>query len=436
MLFQMHWHPEMIPWISKSNYMAIATAILRHMCEYGLSTDVSMSNQYKRDILLLEQPCVKDLLCLNRVGDYFGNLIRNQKNNTKYEKFIRAKHHNELLDYHSLFVEHLNPNTSFKFDLPAVLRKHTNNRRAINPNKICLFAIGTPCAGNRIFIDMLKMHFFQNVTVVSRDMCIAAVCVGMYKYLDIADFVQMYKIYKAGKVLSELLRKCDKHNLTESKFVNAKSNLSKTQVDWNVYRQTSPNATTLPKIKVYNPLTDPIPDISTLLLNLFKEKIYSAMNDSSTFLVIDTFLSSFPMVIDSRSQIPHELTKFFHVHVHTQSYLKRTAPSIAATLDEQIEICGPYGLNNPLHPDGFDNYRNKIAFTSLSAEDETNDSLPCSTFTSKFRPHLVAVCTRTENGGYIGYDETIECLKRLSLCLIKSDVVKDVKSVFSDAKDC
>jgi hypothetical protein len=73
MLFQAHWTPGMNSLISKDDFMAVSTAILRHMCGYHGSEGTS--NQYKRDLLLLEQQQVRDLLVANRVGDHFGKLV-------------------------------------------------------------------------------------------------------------------------------------------------------------------------------------------------------------------------------------------------------------------------------------------------------------------------------------------------------------------------
>lgn len=416
MLFQAHWHPGMMSLITKNDYMTVATAILRHMC--GYHGDENHSNQYKRDLLLLEQPDVKNLLCLNRVGDHFGKLTQKSDDDESADHFLEEQ---------VLFEKRMTPTPVF--DLPTVLRRNTNKFGAINPDKICLFVIGTSGAGKSFFIDIMNKLFARDTTVISRDECIAAVCADVHARLESADYVQMYKIYEAGKALSGFVRKSsgpkklDKRELVE--FENAKLALVDAQIAWNAYRQTSSNSAMFPEIKVYDLSTDPVPNISAQVQSLFEKEIYSAMGDPKAFIVIDTFMSCFPMAVESC--VPQELSRYFRVHVHVQSYLERKTTSIAATVRDQLKVSGPYGLDNPLHPDGFKNGKNKKAFASLSAEIGTEGPLPRSTFTSRFRPHLVAgVCTRTADGGDLGYIETLNCLANLSRGLLKAPVSQGI----------
>jgi hypothetical protein len=180
------------------------------------------------------------------------------------------------------------------------------------------------------------------------------------------------------------------------------------QTQWNQYL--TDKARPFPQIKIYDPLIDPVPELGTEVNKLFETQIQEALGLGKFFVVIDTFMNCFPMAVES--SVPQALSKYFRVHVHVQSYVERTTTSVAETLTDQLKISGPYGLDSPMHPDGFK--RGKKTFASLSAEIGTEGPLPKSTFKSKFRPHLVAgVCTRTPDGGSVGYSETLATLERL-----------------------
>jgi len=402
MLFQTHWHPDMSRLISKEDFMNVSTAILRHMC--GCHGDENASVQYARNLLLLEQPPVRDLLVVNRVGDHLGKpLVESlvESNESKLDQ--------HFLEQTLLFKERMENKQPFNFS--SLMRDHVDKLGHLSPNKACLFMVGNSGAGKTYLVTELMKRF--PITYVSRDECIASVTVGVHARLEGADYIKMYHIYEAGKTLNGFARKSagpqklDRREM--AKFESAKQNFIKAQVSWNAYRRTSPNRETFPEIKVYDPSNDPVPTISNQVDCLFKKEIYDAMNDPNPFMVIDTFMSCFPMGIEAG--VPPELANFFRVHVHVQSYCERKTSTVS-TLSNQLAIAGPYGLDNLMHPNGFKKATWKKSFTSLSA-DRTIGQLPSSTF----RPHLVTVCTRTEDGGDIGYEQTFDCLSRLSASL-------------------
>lgn len=425
MLFQAHWTPEMSCLITEKQFMTVATAILHHMC--GYHGDENTSNQYKRDLLLLDQPAVRTLLSLNRVGDHFGKMTNKSDEDETTCHFLKEQ---RLFETRMLNSE--------QFDLPAVLRRHKNKCGSINPNKIVLFVIGTSGAGKSFLIEKLQKLFPLDTTVISRDLCIAQVCVNVCQRLVGEDYTTMYKIYEAGKALSALVRKAGtkKHDKRETQEIDqAKQKLIVAQKQWNQYVMNNDRSSLFPEIHVYDPEIDPVPDISSQVQRLFEQQIYGAMDDDKAFLIIDTFMNCFPMAIEAN--VPKELARYFRVHVHVQCYLERKDSSNVASVTDQLRICGPYGLDNPLHPDGFKNGRSKKSFASLSAEIGTEGPLPRSTFTTRFRPHLVAgVCTRTHSGNNVGYNETFDCLARLAKPLLKVPVDKQfLADPFDESKN-
>jgi hypothetical protein len=421
MLVQMHWTQTIEQHISKKDYMNVVTAILRHMCGYHGNAD--NSNSYKRDLLLLEQPVIKKLLTINRMGDHFGKLVdktpkvqkketektgeeTNNENDEAKEESVES-----FLYQQTLFERQMN--SSVPFDLQTVLKSHTNKKGFIVPNKVVVYLIGTSGSGKTYFANEMLKLFPNNLTLISRDECIAKVCVGICKRLENEDYVRMYKIYECGKRVSSITKNKSKNkpkngNMVDS--VETKENdkaiqdLIEAQISWNNYAATKG----YPLIKVHDEKEE-IPTIHEDVKELYETKISKGMKDSNRFLVLDTFMNCFPLAIESN--VPNDLKKYFRVHVHIQSYAERKESTIAETLDQQIKVSGPYGINDPIHPDGFRN--NKKSFASLSAEIGVDGPLPRSTFTSKFRPHLVAgICMRTQNDS-IGYEETFDCLKAL-----------------------
>jgi hypothetical protein len=424
MLFQCHHSPNMDPYISKEEYLKVGNAILRHMCGYHGNHDIS--NKYKRGLLMLEDKDVLNLLIVNRVGDHFGKLADPKTSNESPEHFIIEQ---------KLFEEEMRKQSDF--DLPLILKNNVNKNGSINPNKIILYLIGTSGAGKTYLLNRIINTYLNNVSYVSRDECIAEVCVNQRIRLENKDYVMMYSIYEAGKRLSSCSRKnnsgkkLSEKNVqsSESDILSAKKLLANSQKRWNDYINSelaSEVAKKCTPIVVCDLTSSNIPDIVGKVQNLYQRRIRDALNDDKLFLVMDTFMNCFPMAIENN--VPHEISKCFRVHIHVQSYLERKTTSVADSISDQLKISGSYGLNNPIHPDGFKYGKDKKLFASLSSEIGTIGSLPKSTFKSKFRPHLVYVCTRTENGDY-GYEEMFSSMNILIVGYLKKSSHKPKKTI-------
>jgi len=398
MMFLRQWHPGMGGLISKKEYVAIGTAILRHMCGYH------DTNRYKHCLLLLEQPEVRALLEVNRVGDHFGKLGLNETGDEI----------EEYLDEQEVFEERMDP--KHKFNFSQLLKTYGNENGFITSEKICVYLVGTSGAGKSHFVEQMEEKFPADMTVVSRDKCMASVCCGVHQRLVGKDYMKMYDIYEAGKTLSALVRKPKANgkkaeNLLMTQLEKARNALADAQKAWNLHRVMSGTTNIFPEIEVHG--EQQVPNIMGDVQTLFEKEINDALANPKTFLVIDTFMSCFPNAIENC--VPEALKRLFRVHVHIQSYLERTSTSVADTIEKQLKISGSYGIDNPMHPDGFKTSQNKKSFTSLSAEHGSGDQLPRPAFESRFRPHLVAgVCVRTEAGGEVGYEETLDCLTHLA----------------------
>lgn len=401
MLFQMHHNNDMDQYISKTDYMVVSIAILRHMC--GYHGDANESNSYKRDLLLIEQPEIRRLLTINRVGDYFGKIP-----DAKLD--LETPQH--FLEQQKFFEQKMSD--SNKFDLDRLF-SYKNHCGSIESDKIIIYLIGTSGAGKTYFVEKARGVFKNNVTVVSRDELIAAACVSVHKRLEGEAYVNMYKIYEAGKALAFYLRKIssgkklDKREQQE--FEKNKVLLTDVQTKWNTYIESVPECN-FPHIDVYDGRED-VPNIPEKVQQMYEHEIYAALGDKKRFLILDTFMNCFPMAVEST--VPKDLNRYFRVHIHIQSYLERKTSTITQTIEQQLKVSGPYGLENLVHPDGFKNGKTKKMFASLSSEIGTDGPFPRSMFASRFRPHLVAgVITRTEqNPDGIGYSEVFNCLSRL-----------------------
>lgn len=428
MMFQSHHSPLMDEYISRDNYLKVGNAILRHMC--GYHGDKNHSNKYKRALLMLEQKDVLELLIVNRIGDHFGKLADVRISNEPPEHFIAEQ---------ILFEEQMRSKKEREFDLPLILKSNINKQGSINPHKIVVYLIGTSGAGKTHLLNRIINTYLNNVSYISRDECIAEICVGLKTRFENKDYMMMYSIYEAGKKLSSLIKKNNankkQNNNSESDLINAKKVLINAQKQWNEYIA-SDSVSTMAKncspIKLFD--VSETPDIGEKVQKLYERRIRDALKDDKLFLIMDTFMNCFPMAVENA--VPHEINKCFRVHIHVQSYLERTSSSVANSVSTQLKISGSYGLHNPLHPDGFKYGNDKKSFASLSSEIGTIGSLPKSTFKSKFRPHLVYVCTRTENGDY-GYDEMFDSINDLvSKMLINkpitNDNTKSVKSIIDN----
>jgi len=395
MMFQTHWSPEMDRWISKDRYIVIIGAVLRHMCGYHGADD--HKNVYKRNLLLLEDQSVGRLLTVNRVGDHFGKLAPPET--------IEPPQH--FFDEQKKFELHMQKNITF--DLREVL-KHSNAKGVrIKDDKIIIYLIGCSGSGKSHMAKKIHDTFPNQVVTISRDVCMAMVCLGISVRLMGKDYSMLYRIYETNRKLNTLAREAGKKKLSvqeQANFETAKKDFIIAQKNWNSYTDDRKD---LPKVPIWD-CSDQVPNIVGDVGMLFNKHIIDGIASNSLFVVIDSFINSFPMAVEGN--LPKELADYFRVHIHVQSYIERQGTTIGESVEKQLKVSGRYGIDNPLHPDGFKG-RFKKMFASLSSEIGVSGSLPNSTFASKFRPHLVAgICTRCENG-LMGYDQTIEVLTAL-----------------------
>lgn len=393
MIFQMHWNPGMIQWIQYSDYFAISKTILRHMC--GYHEDRGNKSLYKRELLLLDPMAVRSLLSVNRVGDHFGKLVP-PDHIVPFDHFLDEQRHFES-----------DMNKQFNFQQILSQRISATEQR-INNSKYMVYLIGRSGAGKTYFANSLIASLPPGfVNIVSRDHCIANVVVGVDQRLCGMDYILMYKIYEAGKNLHSITKK--QHQLSKKELSEAhklEDILIESQVQWNNHIKSLNNG--FPKIPIWEKNT-PYPNFTNQVQIMFNQLIQHALNDKSVFVVLDTMMNCFPYAVESSYP---DITKMFIIHVHVQSFLEVKDSSVAETINHQLRISGPYGPDMPLHPNGFKNNKDRKLFASLSSDRKINGFLPDKCFKSKFRPHLVFVCTRTNHGNF-GYDETITSLKNL-----------------------
>ena len=404
MIFIALFSTEMEGDISKKDYMLVALAILRHMC--GYHGDQCDANTYKRGLLMAEPKGVRDLLCVNRVGDHFGKL--SDYTDEKIDEFLKEQ---------KLFENQMGQEE--KFDLSALLKASTSKVGAINPNKIAISLIGRSGAGKTHLVDELMQRFPGMIVSVSRDQCIAQVCTGIDERLESPAYPVMYAIYEAGKSVSAFVRKLatgknlDKRELKQ--FADAKTALSKAHTEWNAFIESSGKP--YPKIDVYEE-TQELPDISGAVQALYMSRISSALSSDKPIVIMDTVMNLFPMAIPAN--VPTALKNCFRMHIHVQSYLEQTSSSICSTIGAQLQVSGPYGLDTPLHPDGFK--KGKKDFSSLSSQ-LGDSALP----ESVFRPHYVGLVVRTGQGN-LGYDELYDSMKTLTQCFKVPEVTVETET--------
>ena len=411
MIFISLFSTEMEGDISKKDYMLVALAILRHMC--GYHGDQCDANTYKRGLLMAEPKGVREMLCVNRVGDHFGKL-----SDYTVEKI------DEFLAEQKLFENQMRQEE--KFDLSALLKASTSKVGPINPNKIAISLIGRSGAGKTHLVDELMKRFPNMVVSVSRDQCIAYVCTGVDERLDSPAYPVMYAIYEAGKSVSAFVRKLatgkplSKPDLKP--FADAKAALSKAHTEWNAFIESSGKP--YPKIAVYEE-TQELPDISGAVQALYMSRITSALSSDKPIVIMDTVMNLFPMAI--HTNVPAMLKNCFRMHIHVQSYVEQTSSSICNTIGAQLQVSGSYGLDTPLHPDGFK--KGKKDFASMSSQ------LGDSVFPeSVFRPHYVGVVVRTEQGN-LGYDELYNSMTTLTQCFKAPEVTTETETKAEDPED-
>lgn len=413
MMFQMHWSNKMTSVISMNDFMAVSTAILRHMCGYhGNETDETL---YKRNLLLLDKISVRNLLCVNRIGDFYGKLTTEQECSDDHFMIEQKKFENAM-------------NRNNTFDLFDTLSQFYSNGQMINCNKIVVFVIGSSGAGKTYFTSLMNERYPKLCGFVSRDRAIAKVCVGVDKRFEGDAYIKMYKIYVAYK---ELYRSFDESIKGQQKNDELIQKVKTAKSEWNNFIVANNLDYALldvsEDIKSFNIVESVQVECNKQINHILHDKM-------SRFIVLDSVTNCFPTFIEQ--YMPAIFKKLFRVHVHVQSYLEKTNSTVTDSIDNQLKISSSYGIYNPIMSNGFDKHRK--FFASLSSSNTMDGYLPADCFSTKYRPHLVAgVCTRIDDC-VIGYEQTFDMLDNLIRHDEKTDysiIESDIFGVENETKD-
>lgn len=382
-------------YINSKDWFSLIESVLRHMS--GYHGDEDDSNQYKRDLFLAESLAVKRFLSCNRVGDNFGKLPTNEVKNTDITHFYQQQ---------KLFDEHIKVDidTRSTFNLSDFLKKYK-----INHEKIIVYLIGTSGSGKSFLAN--KILSTHDATLVSRDCAIAQVSIGINKRLSHCDYKLMYEIYNTGKALYSVHRNMIKQKKKSDNNTEYKQALQAhvdAQNKWNTHVEshTHDEHFKYPKVKVWSN-GDKIRDYSSEVRMTYCSYIMIALRDTNRILVMDTYMNSFPVA--ASPNIPQELSHYFRVHIHVQSYLKRDTSNVGGSVSEQLSISGQWGLDNLIHPDGIKKAKYLKEFASISSDTSTLGLVPKSTFSSNFKPHYVLHVARTQDGNF-GYEHVLDTL--------------------------
>ena len=412
--FMSLWSDEMSKFITKQEFIDIGTVILRHMCGYHGNADITSA--YKRDMFLIENSQVLLLLTINRVGDHFGRLpsklkLNNNNNNNNNNDNDNDNNNNDNNIDNDNDIEHFFEEqkkfenkvlSKEKFNLNNIVQKYTTKNGArISADKLVIYLIGRSGAGKTYFTKSFVKKFPQT-TVVSRDECIAQVCVGTSERLEGLHYEYMYNIYEASKNYNAILRKKNNKLIRESMM-----NIATAQTKWNEFISNvnnNPNGK-FKEIALFD-MNSPM-NIQEEVATLYNKKIIDATKDINKIMVIDSFMNCFPHAV--KVAVPDIIKQYFRIHIHIISYDEMKYSTISDNIDNQLQVSGAYGLYTPMHPNGF--CRNKKQFSSLSSERQIDGDLPVTAVKSNYRPHLVSICIRTSNMN-IGYDDTFDLISK------------------------
>jgi len=343
-MWLMLWCSDMEQFFSKDEYFKIGLAIGTHMCGYHDPTGIN--GEYKLSSLgLFNPPDVNELLSLLMIGDHEGKI------QDTYEPF-NPQTRIDFID-----------GTNTGITVPDFFAKYNF------PTPVIIYLIGRSGVGKSHFADKI-MSLFPAV-LCSRDIAIANVCVGISKRLHGLEYKMMYKIYETGKRIG---RK-DVKPSDKQAFIDA-------QLAWNSF--IAENSLSYSPIKVFD-MSDDIPNISELVKDEFNRMIVTALASGVPFVIIDAFMNCFPQAIESC--LPKELSNHFRIHIQLTCTDMYTSTTLGGTIDEQLDVSGPFSIHQILHPDA----KNIKPFLSISTENNLTNIIT----TSVFRPHLMLACNRS-----------------------------------------
>ena len=371
------WTPVMNKFISKENYENIGKAIGTHMCGYHDPT--GESSDYKLSLLgLFNSPETNKILITLVVGDTLGK-------QEEVPKPFSVESQQAFIDGISEPVTFDNFRKKFNFKKPVVI-----------------FPIGRSGAGKSTLAEQISRSF--STYIVSRDRAITFVCVDVDEELSKEAYFVMYEIYKAGKLLK---KNATKENV--KRYIQA-------QINWNefIVKEGLPYK----PIELYNG-KDPL-DIVELVNRRFNNEIVRALRLNVEIVIIDTFMSCFPMAIES--VITSEIKGHFIIHIHVGCTDLYRSDSKCGPIIEQLGINGPESPDIAFHGDAKRKYK---SLASISTENgNITDSIE-----SNFRPHLVIAVSRS-NGEQIG----IESLFRtLEICVGFGSSIEDKTDTVADS---
>ncbi len=258
------------------------------------------------------------------------------------------------------------------------------------------------------------------MATIGRDECIVEVITGKYERLTGGDYALVYAVYNAKKDLHSFCKKFDgKRQTRKMDQQKAKLEQSVTDAVADVEQKIVSSAAAKAEAATSVESEDIVQKVNTL----FCDKIKAALeNPEVKLVIIDTMMSLFPSGIQSCvSPISDLLKGHFIIHVHVQNYKERlSGENVGGSLAKQLEVSGPFGPTQPLHPGGstrahdlksfssvFTDRKNKEVDGSASLSDSKKICVPQALHESAFRPHYVMTIMQTPDGD-LGYTEALD----------------------------
>lgn len=428
MKLQMHWNPKMetdniITW---NEYYETIDTVRRHMCGYhGSYKD---GNRYKRRLLaLLETENVKKLLTALRIGDHIGALHKDSDPTEPNEDSESNDPIEYLTNNQNEFMENMRKydgddrQMSVKFDEFCNLNK-------IIPGKVVVFMIGTSGAGKghaaSILIDELNNKGIK-FGHVDRDSVVAFVLTGTYHRFLGNKYKELYKIYDLMKDLNSAISTANKANKNNKKtefsdqqmkqFDDIASSIILAIDNWNAPFSLMESVNDFRIKNIVKGQFDSYRNIVEEVGQEFSNRIMEYLNNPMyKGVVIDTMMNLFPQA--AKACYPKQLSQYFKIHWHVQNYCTRTDGSNVGepnNIEKQLEVSGPFGPNQILHPGGSSNKADLKMFSSASTDNQSKGNVPSALGDDSFRPYDVISSMRTHVAGSIGYTEAIYRISRL-----------------------
>ncbi|GAF95092.1 unnamed protein product, partial [marine sediment metagenome] len=222
----------------------------------------------------------------------------------------------------------------------------------ISQDKVVMYLIGTSGAGKSYFSRQNCDKFSEGqVAIIGRDECIVEAITGKYERLTGDEYALVYAVYNAKKALYIFCKKFEgKRQTRNMDQQKAKLEQSVAEAEAAVDTVDTSSKAEASDSTESNVSTE---DIVQKVNTLFCDKIKAALeNPTVKLVIIDTMMSLFPSGIQSCvSPISDLLNGHFIIHVHVQNYKERlSGENVGGDLAKQLEVAGPFGPTQPLHP--------------------------------------------------------------------------------------